>query len=936
MLSNLKTLFDSIKSGLSFSQRRTVLQSDASSSQSEQKHGLDDSISNRHSDSGERFSISRWDSLEGLEEVGHGAFGVVYRAWDPVLRRYVALKLFRADEGQIEEARKLAQVNSPNIVKIFRFETHEGYPGFTMEFIEGLTLADEIEQGAPLDCKAAAAIGIDLCKAVSAVHSAGLLHRDIKAQNVMREANGRIVLMDFGLGENMNNPDVGDSLAGTLPYMAPELFAGARASVSTDVYSLGVLLYFLVSGEYPVSANGISGFRKAHVNGLRVPLRENHRSMNRGFARIVERATAADPSQRFSSAEQLAQALERWRTMRSRKRIWVIVVAPAVAAVVATVFFATRPASIRELRLTHRTTAGISMEPSLSVEGQTVAYESNANEHGDGESKLGDFNIWVKTGETAQRVTDNPTHDTEPTLSPDGRQVAYHSNRKGGGIYIRNIDGSGELQLSFYGHHPKFSPDGTKIVFWKGIEAQFARPSGKIYIVPSAGGERPHQLVSEFQDARHPVWSSDSNEILFEGCGPGCLDAERDSDWWRMSETGASPVNTGALHDALAQGLSIYLGPVSWQHDNIIFSARMEHGTNLFQIPASKPLFAVRRKAVPLMTSTEDAADPAMSRNGVIAFSSARTTVNLYRVPLRGLRGKEEPAPLNRNEEIDSMPSVSADGSRIMYFRRIGNSRRMIVRLIDGTESFIDEVVPQGTRGVIAASGNLIAYSEPGEKGRRVFIRRAQGNSDLPSWSEQIVIENGGEVIDVFDDDRRLLIATAEGIVSLDLSSDDVRSRDISSHNPVLLLQNREASADRPAAYFDQAQVSPDGRWIVFLAIKDADRSEIYVAPMDSERIIEKQWKLVTITATWYDKPRWTRDGRGIVFLSKKDDFVCIWKQQLGIDMRGNGGVQALVHMHRARFSPMYLSRIAFNLSVADDSIFFNAAEPIASIWVAQ
>src|SRR5215469_13884565 len=143
MLSNLKTLLDSIKSEWSFSRRRAVSRPDDSSSHAEQKQGLDKLASNDHSDSSERLSISRWDSLEGLEEVGRGAFGVVYRAWDPVLRRHVALKLFRSDQGQIEEARKLAQVNSPNIVKIFRYETHEGYPGFTMEFIEGMTLAEE-------------------------------------------------------------------------------------------------------------------------------------------------------------------------------------------------------------------------------------------------------------------------------------------------------------------------------------------------------------------------------------------------------------------------------------------------------------------------------------------------------------------------------------------------------------------------------------------------------------------------------------------------------------------------------------------------------------------------------------------------------------------------------------------------------------------------
>jgi serine/threonine protein kinase len=197
-----------------------------------------------------------WGSFELVELVGRGSFGEVYRAWDPRLQREIALKLLLPwsvdNEAQFDvllrEARALASVRHPNIVPIYGVDRHDGLVGFWTDFVHGKTLALLVREQGPFGYREAALIGLDVAKALSAVHRTGLLHRDIKAENVMREAGGRILLMDFGLSAL---PQWQCELAGTPRYMAPELFAGGQASVASDIYAVGILLFYLVAGQFP-------------------------------------------------------------------------------------------------------------------------------------------------------------------------------------------------------------------------------------------------------------------------------------------------------------------------------------------------------------------------------------------------------------------------------------------------------------------------------------------------------------------------------------------------------------------------------------------------------------------------------------------------------------------------------------------------------------
>lgn len=260
-------------------------------------------------------ALTQWEHLAVLAEVGRGAFGRVYRAWDPALQTEVALKLIKVDTRQpdfadllFHEARLLVKVRHPNIVSVLGAKRVGPDVGIWMEFINGLTLADVVERDGPMDPGDAAAAGIAICDALAAVHGAGLLHRDIKARNVMRDASGRIVLMDFGAGADRRELPSGE-LAGTPLYMAPEVLKGAGASVASDIYSVGVLLFHLVTGEFPVTGRNIYELEAAHARGDRVRLADRRPDLPDSFVLAVDRALSPDPAARFRRAVEFRDAL---------------------------------------------------------------------------------------------------------------------------------------------------------------------------------------------------------------------------------------------------------------------------------------------------------------------------------------------------------------------------------------------------------------------------------------------------------------------------------------------------------------------------------------------------------------------------------------------------------------------------------------------------
>ena len=284
-----------------------------------------------------------WGSLHLIERIGGGAFGEVFRAWDPRLDREVALKLLHPsaspqhDQGVITEGRLLARVRHPNVVTAFGAELLDGRVGIWTEFIQGRTLSAIVEEGGPLTADTAIAIGVDLCRALGGIHEAGLVHGDVKAQNVIQEPGGRNVLVDLGTGRE-HVQEVSSAtpreISGTPLYMAPELWQRTDPTPRSDIYSLGVLLYYLVTGTYPIRGTLADDVRAAHDAGRRIALRDERRDLPARFVKIVERALEPDPSARFETAAEFGASLERAASaaVRRRRTRW----AAALYAVAAT------------------------------------------------------------------------------------------------------------------------------------------------------------------------------------------------------------------------------------------------------------------------------------------------------------------------------------------------------------------------------------------------------------------------------------------------------------------------------------------------------------------------------------------------------------------------------------------------------------------------
>ncbi|MCA1563956.1 MAG: serine/threonine protein kinase, partial [Acidobacteria bacterium] len=246
----------------------------------------------------------------------------------------------------IEEGRLMARVRHPNVVTIYGAQRIAGRTGLWMEFIQGRTLEAELQDRGPLDANELTRMGVGLCHALGAVHDAGLIHRDVKAQNVMREASGRIVLGDFGTGRELEEVRNGAAeLAGTPAYVAPEMFARQPATRQSDLYSLGVLLFHLATRDYPVRGGSLDALRKAHLAGRRTSLAADRPKLPATLTAAIDRALDPDPQQRFESAAAMAEALSAWlqeSRRRARKRLAIGVTAVAAAVLLALIGFTYR------------------------------------------------------------------------------------------------------------------------------------------------------------------------------------------------------------------------------------------------------------------------------------------------------------------------------------------------------------------------------------------------------------------------------------------------------------------------------------------------------------------------------------------------------------------------------------------------------------------
>ena len=257
---------------------------------------------------GHRQVLFRWGALEAASLLGEGHYGEVYRAFDPWLGRHVALKLFRAagnNGAGLDEARRLARLRHRNVLSVYGCAVHDERAGLWSELIEGRTLAAILADDGTFSAEEGLRIGHDLAQALAVVHAAGLVHGDVKAENVMREGGGRIVLMDFGAGGEQRLLAGQRLISGTPRYLPPEVLDGAPLSAGSDIYALGVLLFFLLSGRYPYKEFDPAALREEQRRGDGPKLRALRPELDPLLCTLVDRCVAPDAANRPASALEL-------------------------------------------------------------------------------------------------------------------------------------------------------------------------------------------------------------------------------------------------------------------------------------------------------------------------------------------------------------------------------------------------------------------------------------------------------------------------------------------------------------------------------------------------------------------------------------------------------------------------------------------------------
>jgi tRNA A-37 threonylcarbamoyl transferase component Bud32 len=256
--------------------------------------------------------------------LGGGGMAQVYLARDEVLGRDVALKILREryahDEGFVErfrrEAKNAAALNHPSIVQVYdQGSTEDGDHYIAMECVPGGTLAERIKREGPLDPREAAGVASRVAEALSVAHGRGIIHRDIKPQNVLLTASGEAKVADFGIARAASSKTMTETslILGTASYMSPEQVRGERAGPESDLYSLGVVLYEMLTGEQPYTADNPIATAMKHLDEPPRHPREANPAVPEDLDDLTAKLLAKQPEDRYASAAELAEDLRRVR-----------------------------------------------------------------------------------------------------------------------------------------------------------------------------------------------------------------------------------------------------------------------------------------------------------------------------------------------------------------------------------------------------------------------------------------------------------------------------------------------------------------------------------------------------------------------------------------------------------------------------------------------
>src|SRR5919204_779885 len=254
------------------------------------------------------------------EKIGSGGMSSVYRAFDPTLERWVAIKLMHRDisndPDQLErfrrEARAVAQLNHPHVVTVIDAGEDDGAPYIVFEYVEGETLKDRIRRLGRLPVAEAVAYAVEIGRALECAHEHMLVHRDVKPQNVLIDPDGRAKVTDFGIARSLEAQGLTATgrVLGTTDYVSPEQALGHEVTGQSDIYSLGIVLYEMLTGETPYSADTQVAVAMKHVRDPLPDAQRRRPEISAALAAVLERSTAKETKNRYARVDEMVHDLE--------------------------------------------------------------------------------------------------------------------------------------------------------------------------------------------------------------------------------------------------------------------------------------------------------------------------------------------------------------------------------------------------------------------------------------------------------------------------------------------------------------------------------------------------------------------------------------------------------------------------------------------------